>query len=192
MAIEIKDISKSYGSNVVLDRFSCEIEEGAVTCFMGPSGGGKTTLLRIILGLELPDNGQINGMENLRKSVAFQEDRLCENLSAASNIRLVCRKPMKINNVTEAMSAMGLDSDCVRQPTRSMSGGQRRRVAILRALVAEYDILLMDEPFKELDTETKEKVMLYTKEQSKGKTVIFVTHDITECKIMGGRIIRIE
>jgi len=189
MAIEITDISKAYGTNVVFDRYTCQIEEGGVTCIMGLSGQGKTTLLRIILGLEHPDNGQIVGMSNLRRSVVFQEDRLCENLSAASNIRLVCRNPLRIRGIDEAMSAVGLAPDCTRQTVRSMSGGQRRRVAILRALMADYDILLMDEPFKGLDAETKERVMLYTREQSKDKTVVFITHDETECEVMGGRIV---
>jgi len=192
MAIEILDISKTYGSNVVFDRFNCQIVNGTVTCIMGLSGRGKTTLLRIMLGLEQPDSGQISGMENQRKSVVFQEDRLCENLNAASNIRLVCRMPIKTNNIIEALSVVGMTSDFIKQPTRSMSGGQRRRVAILRALMVEYDILFLDEPFKGLDMKTKEKVILYTKEQSKGKTVIFVTHDKEECEVMGGRIISIE
>jgi len=192
MAIEIMNISKAYGSNMIFDRFSCQIEIGSCTCVMGSSGQGKTTLLRIILGLEQPDSGQISGMSNKRKSVIFQEDRLCENLSAAANIRLVCHKTMKTKSIIEAMSAVGLTSDCVKQPTRSMSGGQRRRVAILRALMAEYDVLFMDEPFKGLDMETKERVMRYTKEQIKGKTVIFVTHDKAECKTMGGKIIYIK
>ena len=189
--IELKDISKAYGANVVLDRFNCLIETGSVTCIMGSSGQGKTTLLRIILGLEQPDGGQIIGMSDQRKSVVFQEDRLCENLSAAANIRLVCNGALRAGSIAEAMAAVGLDPGCVRQTARSMSGGQRRRVALLRALMAEYDVLFMDEPFKGLDTETKERVMLYTKEQSRGKTVVFVTHDETECEVMGGRVIHI-
>ena len=145
-----------------------------------------------MLGLEKPDGGHISGTENQRNSVVFQEDRLCENLSAGSNIRLVCSKPLKTSDIIEAMSALELSPDCAKQTVRGMSGGQRRRIAILRALMAEYDVLYMDEPFKELDVKTKEKVMLYTKEQIRGKTVIFITHDITECDIMGGRLIHLE
>ncbi|MCL2270689.1 MAG: ATP-binding cassette domain-containing protein [Treponema sp.] len=191
MVIELTDICKAYGQKTVFDRFNCHIETGAVTCFMGQSGQGKTTLLRIILGLERPDGGHITGMSHKRKSVIFQEDRLCENISAAANIRLVCSKPVKLGSIIESMSAVGLAPDCVNQTARTMSGGQRRRVAILRALAADYDVLCMDEPFKGLDTEIKEKVLLYTKEQSKGKTVIFVTHDKTECEAMGGKVIYI-
>jgi len=192
MAIEMVNICKSYGSNAVFNCFNCKIETGAVTCFMGSSGQGKTTLLRIMMGLEQPDSGQITGMINKRKSAVFQEDRLCENLSAAANIRLVCGKSLKMNDIIESMSAVGLAPDCARQPAGSMSGGERRRVAILRALLAGYDILFLDEPFKGLDAQTKEKVMLFTKEQSKGKTVILVTHDRTECQAMDGQVILIK
>ena len=192
MAIEIININKTYGSNTVLDHFNCKIETGSVTCFMGSSGKGKTTLLRIMLGLEQPDNGQITGMSDKRKSVVFQEDRFCENLSAAANIRLARSNHLKTDNIIESMSAVGLAPGCAKQTARSMSGGQRRRVAILRALMAEYDILFMDEPFKGLDDETKERVMIYTKKMVKGKTVVFVTHDKTECEIMGGNIVYLK
>jgi len=192
MAIEIININKTYGSNTVLDHFNCKIETGSVTCFMGYSGKGKTTLLRIMLGLEQPDNGQITGMSDKRKSVVFQEDRFCENLSAAANIRLARSNHLKTDNIIESMSAVGLAPGCAKQTARSMSGGQRRRVAILRALMAEYDILFMDEPFKGLDDETKERVMIYTKKMVKGKTVVFVTHDKTECEIMGGNIVYLK
>jgi len=174
---------------MVLDRFSCLIEERAVTCVMGPSGRGKTTLLRIMMGLEQPDSGQVNGMAKLRKSAVFQENRLCENLSAASNIRLVCREPVALRDIIDSMSAIGLNPDCAKQPVRIMSGGQRRRIAILRALMAEYDVLFLDEPFKGLDAETKERTMKYARERNLDKTVVLVTHDESECEAMGGRII---
>jgi len=191
MDIELSEICKAYGEKVVLDRFNCRIEAGAVTCVMGSSGQGKTTLLRIMLGLEQPDSGQVEGLQGKRKSVVFQEDRLCENLSAAANVRLVCDRALKLGSIIESMAAVGLDPGCAKQTARSMSGGQRRRVALVRALMAEYDVLFMDEPFKGLDEETKERVMQYTREQSKGKTVVLVTHDKTECEAMGGRVVHI-
>lgn len=156
---------------------------------MGPSGSGKTTLLRILMGLENPDRGQIDGLEELRKSAVFQEDRLCENLSAASNIRLVCGGYESAEKIQGALHEVGLSSENARQTVREMSGGQRRRIALLRALFAEYDILFLDEPFKGLDEETKVKTIDYVKKETNGKTVIMVTHDLTECNRFGGNII---
>ena len=189
--IKLTEISKSYGQKTVFEAFSCVMEENAVTCIMGASGGGKTTLLRLMLGLELPDNGCIEGFNDLQKSVVFQEDRLCENLNAAANIRLVCRKPAKTGSIADAMNALGFPEGYAKRPVRLMSGGEKRRVAILRALAADYDVLFMDEPFKGLDTETKKRAIQYVKEQTKGKTVIFVTHDISECEAMGGMVIAV-
>ena len=191
MPIELKNICKAYNEKTVLDSFSCRFEDSAVSCIMAPSGHGKTTLLRIIAGLEQSDSGEVTGVAGKRLSFVFQEDRLCENLSAASNIRLVCPKSVKTSDIIEAMDTLGLAPDKAKQTVRSMSGGERRRVVILRALMADYDILLMDEPFKELDTETKERVMLYVKEKSKGKTVLLITHDKAECELMNSPVIEL-
>jgi len=185
MAIEVIKLSKAYGENIVLDKFSCTIEEGAATCIMGPSGSGKTTLLRILMGLEQPDSGNVTSIQGMRKSAVFQEERLCENLSVMSNIRLACGSYHTINDLRHAISAVGLPPDCISQPVRELSGGMRRRVEILRALLSEYDVLFLDEPFKALDSETKQIVINYIRSQSQGKTVVLVTHDITECEAMG-------
>lgn len=182
MDISIQGLSKAYGENRVLTDFSAVLPAGAVTCIMAPSGRGKTTLLRILMGLEQPDSGAIQGLEGKRRSVVFQEDRLCENLSPVSNIRLVCPERNRAQ-ILEAMEAVGL-SGCAAQPVRELSGGMRRRVAILRALLAHYDILFLDEPFKGLDAETKAIVMAYVAEQSAGKTVLLVTHDPTESHVL--------
>lgn len=164
---------------------------------MAPSGAGKTTLLRILagLGLEKVDSGQIEGLEGLRISMVFQEDRLCENLSASANIRLVRgKKPWGRDKkleakISKAMAAVGLGG-CEDQPVREFSGGMRQRTALLRALYSEWDVLFLDEPFKGLDEETKELVIEYTKKQCFGKTVIFVTHDRSEAGKMGGRLFK--
>lgn len=162
---------------------------------MAPSGAGKTTLLRILAGLEKADSGQIEGLEGLRISMVFQEDRLCENLSASANIRLVRGKKRwgrdkKLEaKISKAMAAVGLGG-CEDQPVREFSGGMRQRTALLRALYSEWDVLFLDEPFKGLDEETKELVIEYTKKQCFGKTVIFVTHDRSEAGKMGGRLFK--
>lgn len=189
MSIKLKHVSKAFEGKQVFDDFSETFPEREIIGIMAPSGYGKTTLLRILMGLIPPDEGQILGIEGKKMSAVFQEDRLCENLSASANIRLVNPK-LSQEETEKAMSAVGLD-DCVHQPVRELSGGMRRRVAILRALLCEYDILYLDEPFKGLDQETKELVMEDTKRRCQGKTVFLVTHDATEIDAMGAKLYRV-
>ena len=181
--IVIRGLSKAFDGKQVLRDFSAVLPAGQVTGLMAPSGAGKTTLLRILMGLEMPDRGTITGLQGLRLSAVFQEDRLCENLNLESNLRLVT-PTLSRAAAEEALTAVGL-TDCLHQPTRELSGGMRRRVTILRALLAEYDLLFLDEPFKGLDRETKEVVMADTRRRCDGRTVLFVTHDPTELEAMG-------
>jgi NitT/TauT family transport system ATP-binding protein len=180
--ITLENINKSYNGRKILDNFSAKISLGEVTCIIAPSGMGKTTLLRIMMGLETPDSGKITGREGLKISAVFQEDRLCDNLNPIANIKLVNEKLTK-PQIIEALSAFGLEG-CEYQKASELSGGMKRRVAILRALLAEYDIMFMDEPFKGLDTATKSTVISEILERTKGKTIIFVTHDQTEIEEM--------
>ena len=176
--IVIRGLCKAFDGKQVLRDFSAALPAGQVTGLMAPSGAGKTTLLRILMGL-----GTITGLEGLRLSAVFQEDRLCENLNPVSNLRLVTLA-LSRTAAAEALAAVGL-TDCQRQPARELSGGMRRRVAILRALLAEYDLLFLDEPFKGLDQETKEIVMADTRRRCAGRTVLFVTHDPAELEALG-------
>lgn len=188
--IIISHLSKSYGENKVFSDFSAVFERGKTTCIMAPSGAGKTTLLRILTGLETADAGRIEGMDGLKKSMVFQEDRLCENLSVSANIRLVRQKKTwgrdqkEKKEIQEALESVGLAGNGDQQ-VRELSGGMKRRVALLRALYSDWDILFLDEPFKGLDEETKTQVMCYTKEKCRGKTVIVVTHERSEAEEMG-------
>ena len=181
--IVIRGLSKAFDGKQVLRDFSAVLPAGQITGLMAPSGAGKTTLLRILMGLEMPDRGTITGLQGLRLSAVFQEDRLCENLNPVSNLRLVT-PTLSQSAAEEALTAVGL-TDCLHQPVRELSGGMRRRVAILRALLAEYDLLFLDEPFKGLDRETKDVVMADTRRRCDGRTVLFVTHDPTELEAMG-------
>lgn len=173
--IVLEHISKQYGQKQVLDDINLKIPIGKVTAIMAPSGTGKTTLLRILMKLEVPDKGSILGMEQKKLSAVFQEDRLCNNLSVLSNIRLVSPKT-PLETILSALQQIGL-TGCEHQPVHELSGGMQRRVAILRALMADYDVLFLDEPFKGLDLNTKEIVMEYTKNQCVGKTILLITHD---------------
>ena len=130
----------------------CVFPEGKTTCIRGRSGCGKTTLIRLLLGLDIPDKGKIEGISDRKISAVFQEDRLCENLSAASNIRLVCTETISDRELEEAYKAVALQ-----KPVRELSGGMRRRVSILRALQADSDCVIMDEPLRGLDEKKQNK-----------------------------------
>ncbi|MBQ8160727.1 MAG: ABC transporter ATP-binding protein [Clostridia bacterium] len=185
--MEVRHLSKSFGSKQVLRDLSFQWAEGETLCLMAPSGSGKTTLMRILLGLEKKDAGEVVGLEGRRIGAVFQEDRLVEEMDPVSNIRLVNPQVPRVA-VIAAMARMGLEG-CAGQKVRELSGGMKRRVALLRALLSDCEVLIMDEPFKGLDEETREAVIRETIHLSSGKTVLLITHDRAEAEQMGGRII---
>ena len=179
MDIKVDHVSKAYGEQQILRDLCCVFPEGKTTCIRGRSGCGKTTLIRLLLGLDIPDKGKIEGISDRKISVVFQEDRLCENLSAASNIRLVCAKTISDRELEEAYKAVAL-TEVWQKPVRELSGGMRRRVSILRALLADSDCVIMDEPLRGLDEKTRIKTIDYILKKTEGKTLIFVTHEEQE------------
>lgn len=184
--IYIENLNKSYRDEVVLDNYSLEIEKNSLTCILGQSGKGKTTLLRILMGLETADSGSIRGLENSMKSAVFQEDRLCEGLNMYSNILLPHIQKdtnISLDKIKNGISALQLDGNETKLVSE-LSGGMKRRVAILRALLCPYDVLFLDEPFKGLDGDTKAKTMDYFMSETKGKTVILITHDEYEVQYL--------
>ena len=187
--ITVKNLTKHFDNKRVIDDLSVVLEEGRVTTVMGTSGCGKTTFAMMLLGLLQPDAGTIEGLENKRLSAVFQEDRLVEHLSATANIKLVLKKDADAGNIQEQLAMVGLEGELIRKSVGHLSGGQKRRVAIVRAMMAESDFIFLDEPFKGLDAETKEKVMEYVKRCVEGKTVLLITHDIEERRYFGGDFI---
>lgn len=190
MDIKISGLTKRFEDKVVLDAFDATFPEGKTTCIMGDSGCGKTTLLNILLGFLEPDAGTIEGLPE-RIGMVFQEDRLCEDFSALSNIMMVTNPPITKDDVRIVLGKMGLVSD-LDKPVREFSGGMKRRVAIARALLFDCDLIIFDEAFKGLDAETKERVLACAKEYTQGKTVISVTHDPLEADAFGDNLIRME
>ena len=184
--IEVINITKKFGDHIVFNNYSLSFSEGKVTAIMAPSGKGKTTLLNMLMNIIMPDQGEIRGI-NRKKSAVFQEDRLCMNLSVHANIKMVNPKISK-EEIKKAMKDVELE-ECLDQPVRELSGGMKRRVSILRALLCEYDILFLDEPFQGLDQNTKQMVINYIKDHIKNKTVIMVTHDIEEARVMNADIV---
>lgn len=177
--IQLHDICKTFDQHPVFTNWNHNFETGMVHVLKGPSGCGKTTLLRMLMGLEIPDSGTITPLQNYRKATVFQEDRLCENLSAMQNVLMVVNNQSKkdlLDQLKQDFYQVGLDD--MFQKVSTLSGGMKRRVAILRAMYANADIIFFDEPLKGLDDTTKEKVMLFIKERIKDKTVFWVTHDV--------------
>lgn len=191
MNINISNLTKKYGKKEIFKNFSLEIETGKVTALMGKSGFGKTTLIRILMGLEKYDEGKITGLENQKISTVFQEDRLCENLSAITNISIVCEKETPIREISAELEKIGL-KESQNKPVKTLSGGMKRRVAIIRCIMAKSDIIIFDESLKGLDEITKKNVINYLKEKIRGKTVIIVTHDIEEARQLDGTIVNLE
>ncbi len=179
--IKIRELTKSYVSHIVLDHLNYEIQDGQKVYITGPSGCGKTTFLNILMGLETSE-GTITGLNNKRMAAVFQEDRLCENLSASRNIRLPLGKLTSTQKNTETdriqkdMAEIGL-SGCMDMTVNQMSGGMKRRVSILRALHAQSDIIFFDEPLRGLDINNREVTLKKIQEYIQGKTVFWVTHD---------------
>ena len=190
MDIVIENLSKAYDGQKVLDNLSVTFPEKTFTCLMGKSGAGKTTLLSILMGLEKADVGFVTGLDDKKISVVFQENRLCNNLTALLNIKMVIDKESGIPDakLLEYLRRIGLGED-VKKPVQEYSGGMKRRVAILRALLADFDLLIMDEPLKGLDDATKMDVINLIIELTKEKTVIMTTHDDSEADVFNAQII---
>lgn len=188
MDIKVNNLHKKFKGQQVLNNLTMSFSEGKITCIMGASGVGKTTLAYILMGLLEADSGEIIGLHTKKISPVFQEDRLIEHWDAIRNILLVSPKEVTSRTVEQHLINLGL-TEYKGKPVRSLSGGMRRRVAIVRALLSEYDVLLMDEPFKGLDEELKKQAICYVKENTKGKTVIVITHDRDEVEMMQAELI---
>ncbi len=185
--VVLSHLNKSFDHLTVLRDFSATFAAGKITCIMGRSGCGKTTLLRILLGLEAADSGKIVGVPT-RCSAVFQENRLCDEFSAIENVKIAAPR-RTLEEIKKTLSSLLLDGEAQEKPVSELSGGMRRRVAIARALLAEGELLLMDEPFKGLDEGTRDAVIAYVKEAVAGRTVILVTHDEEEAKALDAPVL---
>ena len=185
-SIVVNRICKSFGENEVLKDLSVSFSQEKITCLMGPSGCGKTTLLNIMAGLTAADKGEIIGLPD-KISYVFQEDRLCESFRAATNVRIAASKNVTPEIIKEILEKLGINDPYA--PVSDFSGGMKRRVAIARALCAPFDLLLMDEPFKGLDEDTRSIAAEVIKEYLDGRTAVFVSHDRTDAELLDAEII---
>lgn len=185
--IRVDNVSKSYGDKHVLSNVSCEFEDGKIYCIMGESGVGKTTLIRLIMGLEKPDEGYISSSKQF--AAAFQEDRLLEDRDAVDNVMFVLKNGgSKSREQTEQYLSELLPEDRLHIRVDSLSGGMRRRVAVARAMLSDRNTIILDEPFTGLDDETKKTVINFIKKWQNNRTVIVVTHSYTDSEMLGAGI----
>lgn len=169
--LTLKHIFKSYGANEVLRDFSASYGLDETVRFTWPSGGGKTTLFRMIAGLEPQDAGQID-LHGSSLTMLFQEDRLCMGYDALTNVSMVTGSKAR---AAEFLKELLPEKDWTK-PCTELSGGMRRRVALARALALPADILILDEPFTGLDEENRLNVAACIEEHSAGKLVLMATH----------------
>lgn len=182
-AIRIRNLEKAYGEEPVIKGFTYEMAPGGHYCLMAPSGGGKTTLLRLLAGMEMPDKGTIEGAPG-QIGMVFQEDRLCEEFDTITNV-MICAKGLDREKVFEEACRI-LPADSLHKPVRELSGGMRRRCVILRAMLSRPDILIMDEPFAGLDEENRRKTAAYILENLQGRTLLVTSHREEESILLDG------
>lgn len=190
MKIEAKHISKSYDGKVILQDFSFSVSSGEIKCIMANSGGGKTTFLRLLLGLETPDSGEILLPSPCRFGTVFQENRLLEHLDALANLRFALGADYDPSLSSALLAELGL-ADVSGQPVKEYSGGMKRRLALARALLTKSEALILDEPFTGLDEENRSKCIQLILRCSAGKPVIVVTHDAEDAYALHAEIIRL-
>ena len=188
--ISVKNLRKSYGEQLVLNDVSFELPKQGITCIMAPSGVGKTTLLRILLGLEQPDSGTVSRFPDCHWAAVFQEDRLLEHLDAMGNLRFVLGNELDAEDAKCLLAELGL-TEAEGKPVRDFSGGMKRRVALARALLAPSDALALDEPFTGLDEENREKAISCILKRTAGKPVLLVTHNEDDAAGLNAEVIHL-
>ncbi len=206
--IVIRNVSKAYGRQRILSDFSFTLRPGGRYCLMAPSGEGKTTLLGLLNRTVLPDAGTIEGVPE-RVGMVFQEDRLCGAYDAAANILLTYRRPVKQKigahgkcgrmeskeealGIIQAEAAKILPAECLTQPVSELSGGMKRRCAILRAMLSGAEFIVMDEPFAGLDDRNRERTAAYIRENLNGRTLLVTTHHAEDAALLDGKIAELK
>lgn len=188
MSLRVENLTKRYQGKVLFQNLTFSAEGPAV--LWAPSGWGKTTLLRILMGLETADAGEVYGVG--RAGVVFQEDRLCPRLTALENVALVLPRGKTDEKALLAdFARLGLGPEALALPARRLSGGQKRRAALLRALWAEADSLLLDEPFTGLDPGAMEAAAALLRERCGRRPALLATHDRSAIEALGWPVLEL-
>ena len=187
--LSIQHLEKRFGEKVLFRDLCLTVDAPAV--LWAPSGWGKTTLLRILMGLEAPTGGTVEGVG--RVGAVFQEDRLCPQLTAVQNVALVLPgdETRYKQDIIRDFQRLGMDTAALALPAGRLSGGQKRRTALLRALWAPADTLLLDEPFTGMDPETLGAAAALLAQKSAGRPVLLATHDREAIRLLGWPVIEL-
>lgn len=188
--LTIEHLTKQFGEKTLFRDLCLTVDGPAV--LWGPSGWGKTTLLRILMGLDTPTAGRVRGVG--RAAAVFQEDRLCPQLTALQNVTLVLpgsEKQYK-EQIGSDFQQLGMDAAALALPAARLSGGQKRRTALLRALWAPSDTLLLDEPFTGMDPDTLAAAAALLRTRCGTEPVLLATHDREAIRLLGWPVIELE
>ena len=196
MSLSISLLNKSFGEKVIFQNFSYNFDERGIYALMGDSGSGKTTLLRIISGLDRDFEGEVLGGGLSSVSVCFQEHRLFPQISAIDNILEVSFKDIPSlqdrERVKELLLYLGFSEADLQLFPGELSGGMKQRIALVRAIMKNAPILLLDEPTKELDSDLAKSVNDLIKKESENRLVIISTHSESDVEYLGARVIEIN
>ena len=186
--ISAKNLKKSFGDTEVISDLSFDILPDEPAAVTGASGGGKTTLLRIVLGLEKADGGEIVIPGGTRFGVLFQEDRLFEGLDAVTNVSLATG--IRDTGLIKAELMRLLPEEALSKPVKKLSGGQRRRIGIVRAALHPAGGMILDEPFSGLDAENAALAAEYIREKARGRLLLMALHE-KDVPAWCGKVIRV-
>ena len=183
MILQAKGLTKNYGDHTAVKDINLEFKKGSFNAILGPNGAGKSTTISMLIGLKRATNGQIIYAPNTRIGVVFQASVLDEKLTVKENLAIRAQqyKGIKGGRVEDLINQLGLTA-FQKQLYGTLSGGQKRRVDIARALLANPDILFLDEPTTGLDIQTRKSIwdLLYRLQRDEGMTIILTTHYLDE------------
>ena len=185
--IRFQDVTFGYGlRRPVIEHLDLVIPDAGRIALSGPSGTGKTTVLRLLCGLEHPRRGEVSGTDGLGISAVFQEDRLLPWLTALENVTLFAER----EESRRILDALGLGEAENAYPSE-LSGGMKRRCALARALAHPFDLLVLDEAFTGLDAAAKETAFAEIRKRLDGKMLVMTAHDLSEAEALGASVIKI-
>lgn len=190
--ILLTDVSKAYAGHTVFSHVNLQLLQGGVTCLLGESGTGKTTLARIVSGLERTDSGRVSAGEQTRFAYCFQDNLLIQELNAYQNIALTSGA-LSDQVVIELLDALGISPDMAARPVMELSGGQARRVELARTVLTPAQCYIFDEGMRGLDEKTYARVMKILAKQLQGKTVLWITHRLDDAQAFAAcKIVKME